>query len=292
MVFHSTHLLLNSKSGFAWRNGIVKFYVIYGFVMLILTTIAMAANQLMGQFMWIEHRNFPGGPFSYYLENSTLWINVLGTAACIVGNYLNDALLLYRLYIIYSGDWRVVIAPFIIFLGTIAMSLMALTESALPNSSFFEKTTTDFTVPWLALTCGLNAIVTILISGRIIYYTRLASANGTSSRSSHTSIVAILVESALPFTILGILCAVYFGKQEAPELAFAVVWGSFVPISPQLIILRVALGRAWTKETSKKLSVLSSDLQFAERVTADTEGSYIYGRSGSKNTFSESDEAV
>jgi hypothetical protein len=46
--------------------------------------------------------------------------------------------------------------------------------------------------------------------------------------SSHTSVVAILVESALPFTILGILCAVYFGKQEAPELAFAVVWGSFV----------------------------------------------------------------
>ena len=93
MVFHSTHLLLNSKSGFAWRNGIVKFYVIYGFVMLILTTFAMAANQLMGQFMWIEHRNFTGGPFNYYLENSALWINVLGTTACIVGNYLNDALL-------------------------------------------------------------------------------------------------------------------------------------------------------------------------------------------------------
>ena len=110
----------------------------------------------------------------------------------------------------------------------LAMSLMALTESALPNSSFFARTTTDFTVPWLALTCGLNAIVTILISGRIIYYTRLASANGTSSRSSHTSIVAILIESAFPFTILGILCAVYFGKQQAPELAFAVVWGSFV----------------------------------------------------------------
>jgi hypothetical protein len=104
-----------------------------------------------------------------------------------------------------------------------AMSLMALTESALPNSSFFVKATTDFTVPWLALTCGLNAVVTILISGRIIYYARLASANGT-----YTSVVAILVESALPFTVLGILCAIYFGKHEAPELAFAVVWGSFV----------------------------------------------------------------
>ena len=206
------------------------------------------------------------------------------------------------------------------------MSLIALTESALPNSSFFVKTTTDFTVPWLALTCGLNAIVTILISGRIIYYARLASTTGLSSgrSSSHTSVVAVMVESALPFTILGILCAVYFGKQQAPELAFAVVWGSFVvsisfssferifflppnsnlinyinlnyyflqPISPQLIILRVAMGRAWTKETSTKLGVASSNIQFADRATADTEGSYIYGRSGSKNTLSESEKAV
>jgi hypothetical protein len=252
----------------------------------------MSANQIMGQFMWIEHRNFPGGPFEYYVENSTLWINILGTTACIVGNYLNDALLLYRLYIIYSGDWRVVVAPFIIFIGTIAMSLMALTESALPNSSFFEKATTDYTIPWLALTCGLNAIVTILISGRIIYYARLPSANETTTRSSQTSVIAILVESALPFTILGILCAVYFGKQEAPELAFAVVWGSFVPISSQLIILRVAMGRAWTKETSTKLGVLSSNMQFADRGTEDTDGSYIYGRSGSKNALSDSNGTV
>ena len=62
----------------------------------------MAANQLMGQFMWIEHRNYPGGPFNYYLENSTLWINVFGTATCIVGNYLNDALLVLRVPLFFS----------------------------------------------------------------------------------------------------------------------------------------------------------------------------------------------
>ena len=118
------------------------------------------------------------------------------------------------------------------------MSLMALTESALPNSSFFAATTTDFTVPWLALTSGLNAIVTILISGRILYYSHVASANGTAGkRSTHTSVVAILVESALPFTVLGILCAIYFGKQQAPELAFAIVWGSFV-VSKSLKFLK------------------------------------------------------
>ena len=80
--------------------------------------------------------------------------------------------------------------------------------------------------------------MTILISGRILYYSHVASANGTAGkRSTHTSVVAILVESALPFTVLGILCAIYFGKQQAPELAFAIVWGSFV-VSKSLKFLK------------------------------------------------------
>ena len=64
------------------------------------------------------------------------------------------------------------------------------------------------------------------------------------------------------------------------------------PISPQLIILRVAMGRAWTKDTSTKLGMASSNMQFAERATTDTEGSYNYGGSGSKNTLSGSDKTV
>jgi len=109
------------------------------------------------------------------------------------------------------------------------MSLIALTESALPNSSFFVERTSNFTIPWLSLTSSLNAIVTLLISGRILYFARISSlAGGSGTRDPHTGIVAILVESSLPFTILGILCAVYFGNQQAPVIAFAVVWGGFV----------------------------------------------------------------
>ena len=49
------------------------------------------------------------------------------------------------------------------------------------------------------------------------------------------------------------------------------------------------MGRAWTKETPTMLGV-TSNMQFAEREpTSDTDGSYIYGRSASKNTLSNSD---
>ena len=46
----------------------------------------------------------------------------------------------------------------------------------------------------------------------------------TSSCSSHMSVIAIFVKSGFPFTVLGVLCAIYFGKQDALELAFVVMW--------------------------------------------------------------------
>ena len=55
------------------------------------------------------------------------------------------------------------------------------------------------------------------------------------------------------------------------------------------------MGRAWTMDTPTKLGVTSgSDMQFAERVTtAETEGTYIHGRSeSSKHTLSESEGGV
>jgi hypothetical protein len=117
--------------------------VIYGLINLVLTAFSLAGNMHVGQLMWIEHPDFPGGPLAYY-ANNIFWITILGNAAIIAGNYMNDALLvlcsfflcriysltfcprfcqLHRCYIIWGGNWRVVVAPFIIYLGTIGISI-------------------------------------------------------------------------------------------------------------------------------------------------------------------------
>ena len=88
MFFHSCYLLLNSKE---WSRT-VKFYVIYGLINLVLTAFSLAGNMHVGQLMWIEHPDFPGGPLAYY-ANNIFWITILGNAAIIAGNYRNDALL-------------------------------------------------------------------------------------------------------------------------------------------------------------------------------------------------------
>lgn len=69
------------------------FYIAYGAVILILITFATSANAVFGQLMWIEHRDYPGGPANYFMENAAIWVETLGSAADVTGNVMGDALL-------------------------------------------------------------------------------------------------------------------------------------------------------------------------------------------------------
>jgi hypothetical protein len=48
-----------------YRKG-QTFYVVYGGILLALTAIGVAMFALGGQYTWIDHRNYPGGPLGYY----------------------------------------------------------------------------------------------------------------------------------------------------------------------------------------------------------------------------------
>jgi hypothetical protein len=70
-----------------------KFYIIYGGVLLVFTTIEVTLQALWGQYMWIDHRNYPGGPLGYYVASQTGWYTVFGLAAGTAVNILGDGLL-------------------------------------------------------------------------------------------------------------------------------------------------------------------------------------------------------
>ncbi|KIJ42132.1 hypothetical protein M422DRAFT_171524 [Sphaerobolus stellatus SS14] len=251
MSFYSIYLLSHNRN--PKHRTPRNIYILYSVSMIILMAFALSANVLMGQLMWIDHRNYPGGPLGYFSAQGAIWFNVLGSAADIFADILSNALLIYRCYIIWNKSLTIIIFPSLLFLGATAMAMMALVQSALPGSSFFVQQAVNYAVPWLSLTCGLNFLVTCLIAGRIIYFGRIGQgAFSNEAARFYTGTVAILIESALPFTLLGIVFAVLLGKGLPEELSFSVIWGIFVAISPQLIILRVAMGRGWTEDTASQ----------------------------------------
>ena len=81
-----------------YRKG-QTFYVVYGGILLALITIDVALGALGGQYMWIDHRNYPGGPLVYFLATKAAWFNVFGMAAGAAANILGDGLLVRLIFL-------------------------------------------------------------------------------------------------------------------------------------------------------------------------------------------------
>lgn len=88
--FTGVYCICHRSSNYRRRQ---RSYVIFGGVLLVLVTISVMSNSLWGQYMWIEHRNYPGGQLSFWYASQSAWYNVLGFAADAATDILADGLL-------------------------------------------------------------------------------------------------------------------------------------------------------------------------------------------------------
>ncbi|KAJ7151471.1 hypothetical protein C8R46DRAFT_1349506 [Mycena filopes] len=257
MFFLSNYFLLYSSSD-ARRESF--FYIFYSSTMLILWTIASSCNAYFGEQIWISHRDVPGGPAAYLNANLSASYNTLGTVTGICMNFLADGLLLYRAYVIWGSSFKIIALPVVLYFGAMSMAILLIYESAIPGASFFDGDSVSFGVPYFWMTISLNIITTALICGRLLAVrNRVRAILGEQYCQTYTGVVAVLLESALPFTALGIVYVISYARNSPYSFAFLQIWADFCAISPQLIILRVAMGKAWSKNTVASVSVLVFD---------------------------------
>ncbi|KAJ7116339.1 hypothetical protein C8R44DRAFT_205866 [Mycena epipterygia] len=246
MFFISAHFLWRSPQ--ADKSRFV--YIAYSGTLLVLITIAMSCNLFFGEMMWIEHRDVEGGPVAFFNDNIAAWYNTFGTAADVTANVLGDGLMLYRCYVFWSSTniW-IIVFPALLFLASTSMGIVTTIQSGVPGGDLFHGTAVNFAVPWLVLTITFNVVTTSMIAIRLFAVSRQMRTVLSAERAEvYTGVIAILVESALPFTLLGIGYLVTFIRMDPEALAFASIWGCF-SLSPQAIILRVSMGSAWSKKT-------------------------------------------
>jgi len=252
MCLFSAHLIFSLPP--SARQGRI-IYVVIGAIILSLLTVTVFTDAVFLEFMWIDHRDAPGGPLGYLDANSAIWWQTLGTATEQLVNYIGDGLLMYRCFVIYNNNFLTLIFPLLLYLGSLSMGIMTLVQSAVPGSDFFAGETVNFGVPWAALSVTLNVTLTTLITARIISARRNAKRYlDGGGMDVYTSLASVLVESSLPFSILGIVFAVTYGKGLDEGPAFLFIWSAFSALSPQFIIFRVATGRAWTREVASQVS--------------------------------------
>ncbi|KAJ3993832.1 hypothetical protein F5050DRAFT_1842514 [Lentinula boryana] len=183
---------------------------------------------------------------AYLVEQQSLPVVTLGNVASILASILADALLLYRAAILWNFVWYVIIPPALFFIACVILSILTVIQIALPTQ-----------VHWVPLSLAVWIILMImpmwlsaLIAGRIYYQkAKLANVLGNEDVNTYTGICAILIESALPFTVISIILLGLFGSNNIGQNLFVPLLVQVECIAPEMIILRVMLGRAWTRHT-------------------------------------------
>lgn len=94
------------------------------------------------------------------------------------------------------------------------MGILATIASNLPDSVLIANYKAFFSA-WITLSVTLNAMTTALIAGKLIYERRrLSKVLAKDHLVKYTTATAILIESALPLSVVGLAAAIVLNRSE------------------------------------------------------------------------------
>ncbi|KZV92734.1 hypothetical protein EXIGLDRAFT_577114, partial [Exidia glandulosa HHB12029] len=228
-----------------------RWSLLYVFALFICGTLNLAFGIKWNQMIWIDDRNFPGGPNAFVSIMFSDPINVTSNAAYLTGNILADAFVLWRCFIIWNSNILIILFPVLMFLGTFVCGIFVMVQTSQPGANLWTRVTVNFLIPYFSLSIALNIIVTLMIVGYLFSHRRSIEASiGKQHAKQYTSVIAMVTESAALYSVFSIIFIIAYGRNDPAQNLFLPALGQVQCIAPLLILLRVAYGRAYTEATS------------------------------------------
>lgn len=151
------------------------------------------------------------------------------------------------------------------------MSVLTVVAAARQGSTLWAETTMKVSVPYWGLSMALNITLSLLLILRLLSMQRtLRQVLGEDYARVYTKIVSMSVESALPYALVSFIFIILYGIQNSAYVLFLPILvqvqvsfrslPSLIPtyqclrgcqqcIAPELIILQVTRGKAWSNTT-------------------------------------------
>ncbi|EJD45507.1 hypothetical protein AURDEDRAFT_137206 [Auricularia subglabra TFB-10046 SS5] len=248
------HVLLALTAGKTLRNFPIG-RIVYIFALFAFASCYFGSIIRWGQNMWID---YSGGPIAFYYEDFWIPVSVFSSSVFIITNFLADGLMLYRCWIVWGRSRVVIAVPFLTFLGSSALSCVAVYQVTTPGQRLFSSITLQFMLPYFSMSMGLNILVTLLISARLLLARhRIRSVLGAEHTKVYISITAMLVESAALYSLFSCIFIATYSINDALFNVFLPLHSQIMCISPLLILLRVAKGQAFTESIDTSGATIS-----------------------------------
>ncbi|KAJ7728467.1 hypothetical protein B0H16DRAFT_1330972, partial [Mycena metata] len=136
---------------------------------------------------------------------------------------------IYRCWILWDRDFRVIALPLILLVATIVSGAMVCQRlsTLASESTIFDPTVRDWLVAFYSLGLGQNAITTGLMAFRLWLVGRLSQTYNIGGRFQFFSTMILLVESAALYIALQVAVLAVFLTKSNIQL---VLLGSIPPI--------------------------------------------------------------
>ncbi|KAJ7577473.1 hypothetical protein C8J56DRAFT_970892 [Mycena floridula] len=231
--------------------------MLYMTILLAMSTTYIGTNIQANVDMYITHRNDPGGPLAYALATFNSPLVLVGNNICpVISIFLTDALLVWRLYVIWGIFWTLVL-PILMFLASTVMGILLIYTSALPGHIFNSLDAVKFGTAYFSISLSLTVIVTLTIVFRLLYLQRetaKALGNTPEYQDHYISAWTILLESFTLYAVIGFIFLILYHKSNAVSNIFLQLMVQLMCVSADLVILRVAIGSAWTARQSENIT--------------------------------------
>jgi len=189
----------------------------------------------------------PGGPTAVFLEISS-WINIMKTMTYVAQTFIGDGILIYRCYIVYGRNWKIIIPSVILWLGgTVCGCLVAATYATLKSAALIDvSNAVPFVDGMASLSLSMNVLTTGLIVWKIWSIDKQTSAMFSTDRrrSKLHRAMRITIDSAALYTISIFIFVMTYVTGSNANYATSDMVVQVVGISFNLIIIRVGNKRS------------------------------------------------
>ncbi|KAF7324967.1 hypothetical protein MKEN_00539100 [Mycena kentingensis (nom. inval.)] len=250
-----------------WQSTEIRFKT-WGTVLTVLYICATIHCAVQWHLETAAFSNYGATPDLYFvLTHADSRLVILGSLTAIINLIVPDAVLIWRCWIVWGRSWFMVVIPLLASLGATACAIVAVTgeigAATLPTNGPIDPGKVKrllaflkYGTPAFALTFAVTMYTTLVILLRIflvhramkkqrgVKATGLSGLSVVSDSSPYSSIIEILLESSVVYSIAVLTHVVFLAQKSENQ-----VWSqSYLPqiagIAPTLLMYRIARGHA------------------------------------------------
>jgi len=230
-----------------------------GIVFFCIATMHLAMNCFRMIRGFVEHVNDPGGAVGY-LGNLAPWDHVFKDTLYATQEMLGDGVAIYRCWVIWNRNWRIVILPLMLFIVSMisGYTVCGLYTTQVAGSTVFDPRLTHWISTFYAVAVVQSAMTTGLMGYRIWKTDRRsASFRANGNKSNLMPVLRILVESAALQLIVETLLLSLYAADYNPQYILLEIVTPLVGITFTAITIRLTLRMSGALDGNKPTGALS-----------------------------------